>query len=90
MTSTTTAAELAELHATLQAGLAAELDFAVGLRRELHAAADLSGSEEPTAARVAAALGEPDAPKVAGAGRLVRIGPAAGPCIALHYRAERL
>jgi amidohydrolase len=90
VTSTTTAAELAELHATLQAGLAAELDFAIGLRRELHAAADLSGSEEPTAARVAAALGEPDAAKVAGTGRLVRIGPATGPTIAIRGELDGL
>jgi amidohydrolase len=78
------------LHAALAAALAAELDFAVSLRHELHAAADVSGSEEPTAERVAAALGDPDAPWVGGAGRLVRIGPAAGPSIAIRAELDAL
>jgi amidohydrolase len=86
----TSPADLQELHAALRAGLAAELDFAVELRRELHAAADLSGAEQPTAARVAAALGEPDAPVVAEAGRLLRIGPASGPSVAIRAELDGL
>ena len=46
----------------LRAALDRELADAVRLRHELHAGAELSGSEHQTAARVAAALGEPDAP----------------------------
>src|SRR6202044_1076138 len=60
------------LAAALRAALDRELADAVRLRRELHAAPELSGSEYQTAARVAAALGEPDATQVAGTGRLVR------------------
>jgi amidohydrolase len=85
-----TKADAQKLRAALAAGLAAELDLAVGLRHQLHAAADLSGAEEPTAARVAAALGDPDAPRVGGTGRLVRIGPAAGPCIAIRAELDAL
>ena len=65
-------------------GLARELDDAIRLRHELHADAEPSGAEHRTAARVAAALGGEDAPAVAGTGRLVRIGPPDGPCIAIR------
>jgi amidohydrolase len=85
-----TTAQAQELHAALRAALDAELGFAVGLRRELHAAADLSGAEQPTAATVAAALGEPDAPVVAQAGRLIRIGPATGPTVAVRTELDAL
>lgn len=74
----------------LRAALDRELADAVRLRHELHAGAELSGSEYRTAARVVAALGEPDAPQVAGTGRLVRIGPAAGPCIAVRAELDAL
>jgi amidohydrolase len=80
----------ARLHAALSAALADQLDAAVTFRHELHAAADVSGSEEPTAERVAAALGDPDAPWVAGAGRLVRVGPATGPSIAIRAELDAL
>jgi amidohydrolase len=83
-------ADLGELRAALHKALAAELDLAVGLRHELHAAADLSGAEEPTAARAAAALGDPGAPRVAGTGRLVRIGPPGGPCVAVRAELDAL
>lgn len=79
-----------ELAAALRTALAAELDGAVQLRHELHAAAELSGAEYGTAARVAAALGAPDAPVVAGTGRLIRIGPAAGPCVAIRAELDAL
>jgi amidohydrolase len=69
--------------------IAAEIDAAIALRHELHAAAEPSGAEHRTAARVAEALGSPDAPIVAGTGRLVRIG-GPGPCIALRAELDAL
>ncbi len=78
------------LAAALRAGLDRELTGAVRLRRELHAGAELSGSEHQTAARMASALGAPDTPPVAGTGRLIRIGPAAGPCIAIRAELDAL
>jgi metal-dependent amidase/aminoacylase/carboxypeptidase family protein len=78
------------LAAALRAALDRELSDAVRLRHELHAAPELSGSEYQTAARVADALGEPDAPQVAGTGRLVRIGPADGPCVAVRAELDAL
>ena len=80
----------ARLAAVLRAGLARELDDAVLLRHELHADAEPSGSEHRTAARVAAALGDEDAPAVAGTGRLVRIGPRDGPCVAIRAELDAL
>jgi len=87
---TSTATSVAEHAATLRAGLAAELGAAVALRHELHADAELSGSEHRTAARVAAALGATGAPAVAGTGRLIRIGQGDGPCIALRAELDAL
>jgi amidohydrolase len=78
------------LATALRDALDRELADAVRLRRELHAAPELSGSEYQTAARVAEALGEPDAPQVAGTGRLVRIGPADGPCVAVRAELDAL
>jgi amidohydrolase len=78
------------LAAALRAGLARELDDAIRLRHELHADAEPSGAEHRTAARVAAALGAEDAPAVAGTGRLVRIGPPDGPCIAIRAELDAL
>src|ERR1022692_809483 len=80
----------ASLAAVLRAGLARELSKAVQLRHDLHADAELSGSEHRTAARVAAALGAGDAPPVAGTGRIVRIGPQDGPCIAIRAELDAL
>ncbi len=68
----------------LSALLAAEVPAAIELRHDLHRHAELSGAETRTAAVAAAALGAPDAPPVAGTGRLIRIGPAAGPAIAIR------
>jgi amidohydrolase len=87
---TSTAVTLADLAAKLRAGVSAELGAAVMLRRELHASAEPSGEEFRTAARVAAALGAPDAPPVAGTGRLVRIGDQDGPCIAMRAELDAL
>ena len=85
-----TAAAIEELRGALDAGLAAELDRAVALRHALHAAPDLSGAEGPTAAAVAAALGDPGAPQVAGTGRVLRIGPATGPSVAVRGELDGL
>ena len=74
----------------LRAALAGELPDAIRLRRELHASPELSGAEHRTAATVAAALGEPDAAPVAGTGRLIRIGPAGGPCVAVRAELDAL
>jgi len=74
----------------LRAGLAAQLAAAVALRHELHAGAELSGFEIATSALVAAALGDPSAEKVAETGRLVRIGRAEGPCIAVRPELDAL
>jgi amidohydrolase len=70
--------------------LAAELPAAAELRRELHRHPDLSGAEAGTAAAVAAALGCADAAQVAGTGRLIRIGPPDGPCIAVRAELDGL
>ena len=87
---TSTAVTMAELAARLRAGVAAELDDAVALRHELHAVRRAFRRGVQTAARVAAALGAPDAPAVAGTGRLVRIGDQDGPCIALRAELDAL
>jgi amidohydrolase len=84
------AAGWAGLREALRGALARELPYAVALRHELHADAEVSGSEHRTAARVATALGAPDAPAVAGTGRLVRIGPAAGQCVAIRGELDAL
>jgi amidohydrolase len=83
-------ASLAGLGAALTAGVAAELAAAIELRHGLHAEPDLSGSEERTARRVAAALGDPAAPRVAGPGRLIRIGPPDGPCVGVRAELDAL
>jgi amidohydrolase len=74
----------------LTALLAAELAAAIELRHNLHRHAELSGAESRTAATAAAALGAPDAPAVAGTGRLVRIGPPTGPAIAIRAELDGL
>jgi amidohydrolase len=81
---------LADVAERLNARLDSELADAVALRHELHADAELSGSEYRTAARVAAALGGGDAPPVAGTGRIVRIGAADRPCVAIRAELDAL
>ena len=66
-----------------------ELPAAVALRRELHASPELGGHETRTAGRVAAALGEPDAPSVT-TGRLLRMGAARGPSVAIRAELDAL
>jgi amidohydrolase len=80
----------ASLSAALHAALARELSGAVALRHDLHCRAELSGSEYRTAATVSAALGAADAPAVAGTGRIVRIGPQSGPCVAIRAELDAL
>jgi amidohydrolase len=80
----------ASLDAALHAALAGELDEAVRLRHHLHAHPELSGSEHRTAATVSAALGAADAPAVGGTGRIVRIGPQSGPCVAIRAELDAL
>ena len=72
------------LQSSLTSAVAAELTAATVLRHELHRRPDLSGAESATAAAVATAMGFPDAPEVAGTGRLIRIGPSSGPCTSLR------
>jgi amidohydrolase len=74
----------------LSALVAAELPAAVELRHDLHRHAELSGGEARTAAAVAAALGDPDALVVAHTGRLIRIGPSAGPAVAIRAELDAL
>ncbi|HEY1320174.1 MAG TPA: amidohydrolase, partial [Streptosporangiaceae bacterium] len=78
----------AVLAALLQAA-GQEMPTAIALRRELHASPELGGHETGTASRVAAALGEPDAPSVT-TGRLVRIGAASGPSVAIRAELDAL
>lgn len=74
----------------LRALLAAELAAAVSLRHELHAAAEPSGAEQQTAARVVRALGAGDGQAVAGTGRVVRIGNGSGAAIAVRAELDAL
>lgn len=66
-----------------------ELPDAIALRHEIHADPQISGFEGPTAARVSAALGQSDAPDIAG-GRVIRIGSAPGPAIAIRGELDAL
>jgi len=84
------AAGAENLRLSLTALLAAELGAATELRHELHRTPELSGAEHATAAAVARALGCPDAPAIAETGRLIRIGPADGPCIAVRAELDGL
>jgi amidohydrolase len=78
------------LASVLTAQLNAELPAAVLLRHELHRNPEVSGAEARTAAAAAAAIGSPDAPEVAGTGRLIRIGPRAGPAICIRAELDAL
>ena len=80
----------ASLSAALHAALARELPDAVSLRHDLHSHPELSGSEHRTSALVSTALGAADAPAIAGTGRIVRIGPPSGPCVAIRAELDAL
>ena len=86
---------VAALAARWRAALEAELPRAGALRRELHARPEVSGRESWTALRVAGAIGTgwhhpPTAEPVAGTGRILRIGPASGPCVAIRAELDAL
>jgi metal-dependent amidase/aminoacylase/carboxypeptidase family protein len=74
---------------SLRAALSEELPAAVALRHALHAEPELSGHEQRTAARVAAALGQPGAADVSG-GRLIKIGNGDAPVIAARAELDAL
>jgi amidohydrolase len=77
--------------AELAALVAAELPNAVALRHRLHADPRLSGQEDDTAEAVSAAIGLPSPPeRVADTGRLLRLGPAGGPSVALRAELDGL
>ncbi len=78
------------LQSSLTSLIAAELAAATALRHQLHRQPELSGAEYATGAAVATAMGFPDAPAVAGTGRLIRIGPASGRCIAVRAELDAL
>lgn len=87
----TTVTELTDLATRWGAALERTLPDAVALRRELHAAPRVSGSEHPVTARIARELEsvirfEP----VAEAGGLGRMGPQHGPSIALRAELDAL
>lgn len=74
----------------LRKRLAEEIDAAVTLRHELHAGAEVSGSEHRTGATMARVLGEADAPVLAGTGRIIRIGPSGEAAIAVRAELDAL
>jgi amidohydrolase len=74
---------------SLRTALSEELPAAVALRHALHAEPELSGHEQRTAARVAAALGQPGAADVSG-GRLIKIGAGDAPVIAVRAELDAL
>lgn len=66
-----------------------QLPFAAALRRQIHAAPEVSGSESATADLVAEAIGAESVRTVAGTGRIIRIGPA-GPAVAVRAELDAL
>jgi amidohydrolase len=73
----------------LAALVAAELPAAIALRHRLHADPRRSGEEDDTADAVCAALGMPGE-RLAGTGRLLRLGPATGPAVVLRAELDAL
>jgi amidohydrolase len=69
--------------------VAAELPAAVALRHRLHAEPRLSGDEDDTAEAVRAAIGVAG-DRVAGTGRLLRLGPSDGPAVVLRAELDGL
>jgi amidohydrolase len=74
----------------LHAAVLEELPAAVELRHALHADPRRSGDETDTAVAVVAALGQGEGREVAGTGRLVRVGTATGPTVALRAELDGL
>jgi amidohydrolase len=83
------AASAGTVLAMLLEAVGQEVPTAVALRRELHASPEVGGYEIGTASRVAAALGESGVPS-ATTGRLVRIGAASGPSVAIRAELDAL
>ncbi len=81
---------LAAWYDRLQAAVVEELPVALALRRALHADPRRSGDEADTTAAVVAALGAGEGREVADTGRLVRIGTATGPTVALRAELDGL
>jgi len=82
-------AGLDELRRRWLEAVAAQLPAAAELRRQLHRDPRLSGDEEPTAVAVEAALGM-SLDRVAGTGRIGRLGPADGPGVLLRAELDAL
>ena len=80
---------LAALAAQLHAGIQRELPAAERLRREVHGSPRISHHEEDTAVLVADALGVP-LDRVAGTGRIGRVGPTTGGAVALRAELDAL
>ena len=82
-------ADLAALRGAWLSNLTAELTVARGVREQVHADPHLSGDEEPTADLVADALEIP-MQRIAGTGRIGRIGPQTGPAVMLRAEMDAL
>jgi amidohydrolase len=82
--------DLLQLYGRWQQRLVEELPAAIELRHRIHAEPRLSHDEWDTARLVADALDASDTPEIAGAGRIVRIGPGSGPSIALRGELDAL
>ncbi|MGO2750181.1 MAG: M20 metallopeptidase family protein [Pseudoclavibacter sp.] len=82
---------LDELAAAWRSALRAELPSAVRLRQELHADPRLSGSENDTAARLEAELGDRVAMhRIADSGRIGRLGPSTGGAVGVRAELDAL
>src|SRR5262249_14684740 len=77
-----------ELATAWRTALTDDLPGAIALRHDLHRDPRVSGAEDPTADRVVAALDLP-AERIAGTGRLLRIGPD-GPAVGLRAEMDAL
>ncbi|WP_245607300.1 M20 metallopeptidase family protein [Pseudonocardia spinosispora] len=73
----------------LAGAVSAELPGSIRLRHLLHADPRLSGQEDDTAEAVRSAIGRP-AERVAGTGRLIRLGPETGPAVVLRAELDGL
>ncbi|GAA1825827.1 M20 metallopeptidase family protein [Planosporangium flavigriseum] len=82
--------DLLQIYDQWQQRLVEELPAAIELRHRIHAEPRVSHDESDTARLVTEALGAPDVPSIAGAGRVVRIGPSTGPSIALRGELDAL
>lgn len=84
-------ARLVELAARWSAALQRELPAAVALRHDLHATPCLSGEEGAATARITAHLADlVRFEEVAGTGGIARLGPDAGPAVALRAELDAL